>query len=117
MENARAICLVLTTWPADGDADGAARQLVDEGLAACVQVGAPVISYYGWEGRRERGDERPLTIKTVRGQVPALEARLQALHPYELAEFVVLDAEASAGYAAWVAGWVEAGGADPPGAR
>lgn len=103
MENARAIVLVLTTWPAESDVDGAARQLVDERLAACVMVGATSTSYYRWQGQRERADERPLTIKTTRDRVAAVQARLQALHPYELPECVVLDGQASAAYGAWVA--------------
>jgi periplasmic divalent cation tolerance protein len=103
VENARAISLVLTSWPAEGDADAAARQLVDEGLAACVMVGATSTSYYRWEGKRERAEERPLTIKTTRDQVAAVESRLKALHPYELPECVVVDGQASAPYGAWVA--------------
>ena len=53
-------------------------------------------SHYRWEGALERADERQVVIKTTAGRVAALEARLAALHPYEVPELLVLDAAASA---------------------
>lgn len=58
-----------------------AHMLVEEYLAACVNLGAPCLSMYMWEGRLEGTEEVPLTIKTTRGQLPALVARLTQLHP------------------------------------
>lgn len=102
METADAPCLVLTTWPLDPPADAVAERLVAEGLAACVAVGAPMTSWYRWQGRLEQSVERQLAVKTTRGRVAALEARLGALHPYEVPEFLVLAAEASRAYGAWI---------------
>ncbi len=100
----RDLVVVFTTMPDDARADEMARALVDEHLAACVNVLAPMMSTYRWKGAVERETERQLVIKTTRGRLTALEARLRALHPYELPEFLVLTVEAaSAGYAAWVA--------------
>ena len=97
-----AIALVLTTLSADADASAFARTLVTEQLAACVNVLPVMTSIYRWKGVVEQDREQQLVIKTAPHRLPALEARLRELHPYELPEFVVLNARASAAYAAWV---------------
>ncbi len=102
METASDLRLVLTTWPADRAVDEVAATLVRERLAACVSVHAPMTSHYRWDGALERTDERQVVIKTTAGRVAELEARLTALHPYDLPELLVLDAAASARYSAWV---------------
>ena len=57
-----------------------------------------------WRGAVESDSEQQLVIKTTRHRVAALQARLAALHPYELPEFLVLEvADGSAGYLGWVA--------------
>ena len=96
------LILILTTMPDDDRAGSIARTLVDERLAACVNVHAPMTSTYRWKGAVEREAERQVVIKTTAGQRAALETRLRALHPYELPELVVLTADASAEYARWV---------------
>ncbi len=93
--------IVLTTLGADADAAALARTLVDERLAACVNV-LPMTSVYRWQGQIEQDREQQLIIKTTAGRVAALEARLRTLHPYELPEFLVLAAAAGAAYGAWV---------------
>jgi periplasmic divalent cation tolerance protein len=94
--------IVLTTLGADSDASALARTLVDERLAACVNVLPAMTSVYRWKGSVETDREQQLLIKTTRSGVAALEARLRELHPYDLPELIVLDATASAAYAAWV---------------
>ena len=94
--------LVLTTMPADDRADQVARLLVEERLAACVNVHEPMSSTYRWHDGIETDRERQLVIKTAGRNLAALEARLRALHPYELPELIVLTAAASDAYAAWV---------------
>ncbi len=96
------LILVLTTMPDDDRADALARTLVDERLAACVNVHGAMASTYRWKGRVEREAERQVVIKTTADRRGALEARLRALHPYELPEIVVLSADASQAYARWV---------------
>jgi periplasmic divalent cation tolerance protein len=97
------IVLVLTTV-ADGErADWIARALVEERLAACVNVHGPMTSFYRWKGAVERDAERQLVIKTTRGRLAALEVRLKALHSYELPEFLVVPIESgSDAYLGWV---------------
>ena len=96
--------LVLTTFPADGDAEALASVLVQEGLAACVNLLPPMVSIDRWKGAIERADERQLLIKTTAASVSVLESRLTALHPYEVPEFLVVPiASGSPAYLAWLA--------------
>ena len=95
--------VVLTTLSASTDAVAFARVLVTDRLAACVNVLPAMTSLYRWKGAIEEDEERQLVIKTTSDRVAAIEARFRELHPYELPEFIVLSAEASAAYAAWLA--------------
>ncbi|PYR37854.1 MAG: divalent-cation tolerance protein CutA [Acidobacteria bacterium] len=82
--------IILTTVP-DAERGGViARRLVEERLAACVNVCPAMTSFYRWKGAVERADEHQLVIKTERGRVPAIASRVRDLHPYELPEFLVL---------------------------
>ena len=95
--------LVLTTFPADSDADVFARTLVSERLAACVSVLPPMQSTYRWKGTVETAVERQVLIKTTAAKVAALEERVRALHPYEVPEFLVLNIQTgSAAYLSWL---------------
>src|SRR5262245_24515316 len=89
------VVLVLSTAPAapgNDTAEQIARALIDERLAACVNLHAPMVSIYRWKGAVEKDNERQLVIKTTRGALPALEKRLRELHPYELPELIVISA-------------------------
>jgi periplasmic divalent cation tolerance protein len=95
--------IVLTTIGSETDALALARALVDERLAACVNVLPTMVSIYRWKGSVEQDKEHQVVIKTASDRLPALEARLRQLHPYELPEFLVLDlAGGGAAYLAWV---------------
>jgi periplasmic divalent cation tolerance protein len=97
------IVVVLTTFPLDRDAQAFARTLVDERLAACVNVLPPMKSIYRWKDAVEAADEQQLVMKTTANRLEDLKARLKSLHPYELPEFVVIPVEGSHDYLAWVA--------------
>ena len=99
---ASTVSIVLTTLGADADAAAIARTLIDERLAACVNILPPMTSVYRWQGRVEQDREQQTVIKTASDRVDALQARLRQLHPYELPEFLVLDATGSDAYLAWV---------------
>ena len=95
--------IVLTTVGSEADAGRLARTFVEERLAACVNILPAMTSVYRWQGHVEAEQEHQLVIKTTAARVPALEARLRELHPYELPEFLVLKAEGgSEGYLGWV---------------
>src|SRR5438552_10418162 len=102
--------LVLTTVADDDRAEPLARTLVEERLAACVNLHPPMVSIYRWKGAVERDAERQLVIKTTRDRLLALELRVRELHPYEVPELIVLAVDGgSAAYFDWVR--TETGGA------
>lgn len=84
------VVLLLSNAPDLQLAKRIAHILVEEHLAACVNLGAPGLSMYMWEGTLEGAEEFPLVMKTTRGRVPALVERLKQLHPYEVPEVLVL---------------------------
>ncbi len=97
------IKIVLTTMPSAETANALAAQLVEEALAACINVVPSVQSIYRWDGKVERSSENLLIIKTSVPGLPKLKTRLLELHPYEVPELVTLDsAEVSEAYARWV---------------
>ena len=101
MSDATAV-LLLTTIGATADVEPLARALVEERLAACVNVLPPMRSFFRWEGAVQRDDERQLVIKTSPAKLEELQARLRALHPYELPEILVLSARGSDEYLTWI---------------
>ena len=108
---AHAVLACLCTCPDEASARRIATRLVEERLAACVNLLPGVHSVYRWHGAVEHADEVLLLVKTTRAALPALQARLQALHPYELPELLAVE---SAGglpaYLAWIADNVQVAG-------
>ncbi|HRO62344.1 divalent-cation tolerance protein CutA [Thermomonas sp.] len=101
------LLLCLTTCPDAASAERIAKALVDEQLAACVNVLPGLRSTYRWQGAVERADELLLLIKTTRAAWPALQARLLELHPYELPELLAVEpVDGLPAYLQWVAGAV-----------
>jgi periplasmic divalent cation tolerance protein len=99
-----AFVIVLTTFPADQDPEPLARALVDERLAACVNVLPVMQSTYRWKGAIERADERQLVIKTRKSLIRELETRIRQLHPYDVPEFLVIPVvDGSVAYFSWLA--------------
>jgi len=95
--------IVLTTFPADGDVETFATALVEERLAACVNILPPMKSIYRWQGAVERADERQVVIKTTLRQLGSLEARIKALHPYDIPEFLAVSVvKGSPDYLSWL---------------
>lgn len=96
--------VVLVTAPAEEVAEAIARALVDERLAACVNVVPGVRSVYRWEGSVEAAGEVLLVAKTRADRTTALAARVRELHPYELPEVLELPVVGgAAAYLDWVA--------------
>jgi len=87
------VLLVLTNLPDRPAAEKLADVLVSQGLAACVNVLAPCRSVYRWKGALHNDEEVPVLIKTTVARYPALEAAIQANHPYDLPEIVALPVE------------------------
>ena len=95
--------IVLTTVAADFDARPLARELVEQRLAACVNIVAGVTSIYRWQGSISEDGEQLLVIKTVDDNLHDLREALFARHPYDVPEFVVVAvASMSDAYGAWL---------------
>ena len=95
--------MVLVTAPSVEVARHLARVLVDEGLAACVNVVPEVASIYRWQGRREETTEALLIVKTGVARYEALEQRVLELHPYSVPEVLALPvARGAPRYVQWV---------------
>ncbi|MBI5923195.1 MAG: divalent-cation tolerance protein CutA [Betaproteobacteria bacterium] len=98
------ILLVLTTLPDDDSAQALATHLIEQSLAACVNILPPCRSVYRWQGKIEDASEVPVWIKTTEECYPELEAAIRAHHPYELPEIVAVSVERGLPeYLAWVA--------------
>lgn len=95
--------LVLTTCPHEEAAHTLATKLLDEKLAACVNIVPGLRSIYRWKGAVEESGESLLLIKTTQSCYPRLEQRIRASHPYKLPEIVAVEiAAGSADYLAWI---------------
>jgi periplasmic divalent cation tolerance protein len=98
--------LVLVTCGSDMEAKRIAREVVQERLAACVNIlpGA-VTSIYRWKGKLETSRERLLLIKTSRKRLADLQATVERLHSYEVPELIALPiAAGSRAYLTWLEG-------------
>ena len=99
------IILVFSNAPDMMLAKRIAHVLLEEGLAACVNLGAPVLSMYRWEGQIEGAEEVPMTIKSTRAVQDALVDAIVRLHPYEVPEVVVVPVDGGLpAYLDWVRG-------------
>ena len=96
--------LVISTLPDRDHAEKMAHSLIEQQLAACVNILPSVTSVYRWQGKVESADETILLIKTTMARYPAVEAAIKARHPYELPEIIAVPI--SAGLPAYLA-WVE----------
>ena len=95
--------IVLVTVPTRADGERIAEALVGDQLAACVNVIGPIGSIYRWQGEVRRDEEHLLLIKTTRARYAALEARVKALHGYDVPEVVAVPIErGSAEYLEWL---------------
>jgi periplasmic divalent cation tolerance protein len=85
-------------------AEPLAAALVEQRLAACVNVLPQLRSLYLWKGELQRDDEALLLIKTNAERLEALKTAVLALHPYELPEFLAVPvASGHAPYLQWIA--------------
>lgn len=99
--------MVFTTVANVEDAQRVARHLVQQRLAACVQIDAPIRSVYCWKGETQEETEYRLSAKTTRARLPELREGLEKVHPYDVPEILALSVvDGSEAYLEWVAGEV-----------
>ena len=98
------LIVVLITFPSQEDAQKIAAVLVDEQLAACVNLLPGVRSLFMWEGIRQEATEVLAMAKTSVERFESLVARVKSLHPYTVPEIIGLPiVEGNAAYLKWVA--------------
>jgi periplasmic divalent cation tolerance protein len=95
--------VVLSTCASAEEAERLARRVIDEHLAACVNVLAPVRSFYRWKGAIEDSAEWLLIIKSTREKFDVLRAALEAAHTYEVPEVIAIPiVDGSPNYLSWI---------------
>jgi periplasmic divalent cation tolerance protein len=107
--------LVVVTAPSLDVARRIATTVVEESLAACVNIVPEVRSIFRWEGRLEDEAEVLLLIKTRSDRLRALETRVRTLHPYSVPEFIAVTvASGHEPYLDWVASSTKVKGGGGP---
>lgn len=103
MKKKRVPVLVTTTTATKEDAGKIASRLVEEKLAACVQIVDPITSVYTWQGNTEEEREVLLLIKSTRDLVAPIAQLLDRIHPYEVPELIATPiVDGSTAYLSWL---------------
>ncbi len=99
MENIRVVFISL---PRD-EAKELARGLVENRLAACVNILPKIESYYWWDDKVEHDEEALLIVKTTRQRFDELRAWVVEHHPYDIPEIISLPlSDGLSDYIEWV---------------
>ena len=85
--------LVLTNLPDRAAAERIGDLLIENRLAACVNILAPCRSVYRWKGAVQHDEEHPLLVKTTTERYAELERAIRGAHPYELPEIIAVPIE------------------------
>jgi periplasmic divalent cation tolerance protein len=104
---------VVTTTARKDEAEQIAQMLVEQRLAACVQVIGPIQSTYRWQGAIETSSEWQCLAKSREELFPEIEAAIRKIHPYEVPEILAVPVCAgNPSYLAWLDGEVKRPGAE-----
>ncbi len=96
--------LIYSTFPSAEEAERIGGSLVDRGLAACVNIFDGMTSIYIWQGKRERGTEAAMLIKTRASLAQQAITEARKLHPYTNPAFLVLPVSGgSEDFMRWIA--------------
>jgi periplasmic divalent cation tolerance protein len=95
--------MLYTTFPSLVEAEKAGRALVEDRLAACVNILPGMISHYRWQGAIERAEEVVMLIKTRASLAEGVRAAVKTSHAYETPAILVLPVESvDEAYFAWI---------------
>lgn len=96
---------ITTTTDKKEVAERIAFRLVEEKLAACVQIVGPITSIYRWKGTIERAEEWQCIIKSREGLYKEIELVIKSVHSYEVPEIIAIPIVAGSGeYLEWLQG-------------
>lgn len=99
-----AALLIYTTFPTLDDAKKTGRFLVENRLAACVNILPRMTSLYMWDGKLEEGDETVMLVKTTQGRRARALEEIKRLHPFTTPARLVLPvAGGGEDFLAWIA--------------
>jgi periplasmic divalent cation tolerance protein len=84
---------VYTTWPSLVEAERAGREVVEAGLAACVNILPGMISLYRWQGAVERAEEVVMIVKTRAALAERVRSAIKERHSYDTPAILVLPIE------------------------
>jgi periplasmic divalent cation tolerance protein len=95
--------MLYTTFPSVVEAEKTGKGLVEDRLAACVNILPGMVSHYRWQGVVERGEEAVMLIKTRASLAEQVRAAVKASHPYDTPAIMVLPIESMDDtYFAWI---------------
>ncbi|RXK89096.1 divalent-cation tolerance protein CutA [Chlorobaculum sp. 24CR] len=101
-QNESGYCMVITTVPEREEAEKLARGILENRLAACVQLSG-ISSFFFWEGQIQDDNEVSLFIKTTIKRYAELESYIREYHPYDVPEIIQLPITGgSPEYLAWL---------------
>lgn len=82
--------IIITNLPDKRTAVILAEALINQQLAACINILSPCASIYRWQGNIESAEEIPVLIKTRRQHYERVEQLIKMMHPYELPEVIMV---------------------------
>ena len=82
--------IVLSTASSEDEARKIALHLVEQQLAACVNIVPHIESIYRWKEKIETGNETLVFFKLSEDRQPAFQEKLKSLHSYEIPEIIFL---------------------------
>ena len=104
--------VVLVTAASRDECKKIARHLVENRLAACVNISQPIESVYRWEGQIAEEGEYLLIIKSIRELFPEIKAEISKIHSYHTPEIICLPVvDGSRNYLQWISDSVRSAGA------
>ncbi|MER0204696.1 MAG: divalent-cation tolerance protein CutA [Nitrosomonas sp.] len=96
--------LIFSNFPDQKTATLLAEALIEQRLAACVNVLSPCVSIYRWQGKIESAGEVPVLIKTRKQHYARVEQLIKMMHPYELPEVIMVPITGGlSAYLQWIA--------------
>jgi periplasmic divalent cation tolerance protein len=103
MHQGAEMIVLYTTFPTEKDAEKVGQELVEEKLAACVNIFPGMVSIYRWEDAVEKGSEVAMLIKTRKELEPQVLQALAAKHPYTVPALIVFEpSRVVASYLNWL---------------
>lgn len=97
------VVFVYTTFPSVVEAEEIGRNLVERGVAACVNIFPGMISHYRWQGEVERAEEVAMVVKTRASLAEAVREAVKEKHSYATPAILVIPVESvDQAYLAWL---------------